>query len=198
MNKSANVQRANDRMVFVMTRCAILAAMAVILYYIEIPVVAFYKLDLSSLPALLAGFAMGPLAGFVIIVVKNLIHMLGSSTAMVGELADILMSGVFVVVASLIYKNNKTLKGAIMAMTLSVLALIVAAVLVNYFVLIPTYQKLFGMDVTAILGMVGISGVDSLVKLVLMVTAPFNLLKGCVISVITFLLYKRLSPFLHQ
>ena len=117
---------------------------------------------------------------------------------MVGELADILMSGVFVVVASLIYKNNKTLKGAIMAMVLSVLALIVAAVLVNYFVLIPAYQKLFGMDVTAILGMVGISGVDSLMKLVLMVTAPFNLLKGCVISVITFLLYKRLSPFLHQ
>lgn len=198
MNKSANVQRANDRMVFVMTRCAILAAMAVILYYIEIPVVAFYKLDLSSLPALLAGFAMGPLAGFGIIVVKNLIHMLGSSTAMVGELADILMSGVFVVVASLIYKNNKTLKGAIMGMVLSILVLVVSAVLVNYFILIPTYMDKAKMDFSVIMNMVGIPGVDSMLKLVLMVTAPFNLLKGCVISVITFLLYKRLSPFLHQ
>ncbi|MBO5537274.1 MAG: ECF transporter S component [Clostridia bacterium] len=198
MNKSVNVQRASDRMVFMMTRCGILAAMAVILYYLEIPVVAFYKLDLSALPALLAGFSMGPLAGFVIIVVKNVIHLFASRTAFIGELADTLMSGVFVVVASLIYKNNKTLKGAIMGMVLSILFLVVSAVLVNYFILIPTYMDKAKMDFSVIMNMVGIPGVDSMLKLVLMVTAPFNLLKGCVISVITFLLYKRLSPFLHQ
>lgn len=74
-------RKSGGSAVFVMTRCGILAAMAVILYYIEIPVVAFYKLDLSTLPAILAGFAMGPLPGVAVVVIKNLVHMLGTSTA---------------------------------------------------------------------------------------------------------------------
>ncbi|MBQ8094179.1 MAG: ECF transporter S component [Clostridia bacterium] len=196
---SAKVNSRNsDKAVFIMTRCGLLAAMSVILYYIEIPVVAFYKLDLSALPALLAGFAMGPVEGIAIILVKNLVHLLGTSTAGVGEFADILMSGTFVVVSSLVYRFNKTRKGALLSMICGVISMMIAAVLVNYFILIPAYQKMFHMDVNAILGMVGMSGVDSLVKLVLMVTAPFNLLKGCVISIISFLLYKRISPLLHQ
>ena len=83
-------KKSSGSAVFVMTRCGILAAMAVILYYIEIPVVAFYKLDLSTLPAILAGFAMGPLQGVAVVVIKNLVHMLGTSTACVGEMADII------------------------------------------------------------------------------------------------------------
>ena len=100
-------RKSGGSAVFVMTRCGILAAMAVILYYIEIPVVAFYKLDLSTLPAILAGFAMGPLPGVAVVVIKNLVHMLGTSTACVGELADIIMSSCFVVPASLIYRRHK-------------------------------------------------------------------------------------------
>ena len=190
--------RKSDRMIFTLSRCGILAAMAVILYYIEIPVVAFYKLDISALPGLLAGFAMGPIEGLSIILVKNLVHLFGTSTAGVGEFADCLMSGVFVLISSLLYKGNKTRKGALISMIAGILSMMVAGVLVNYFILIPAYQKLFHMDVNAILAMAGVNGVDTLLKLVLMVTAPFNLLKGTVISAITFLLYKRLSPLLHQ
>ena len=72
--------RSNDTL-FTLTRCGILAAMAVVLYYVEIPVVAFYKLDLSTLPAILAGFAMGPAQGMAVFIIKNLVHMLGTSTA---------------------------------------------------------------------------------------------------------------------
>ncbi len=196
---SQNVSRlSSERNVFMLTRCAVLAAMATILYYIEIPVIAFYKLDISALPALLAGFAMGPVAGLVVIVVKNLLHMLGTSTACIGELADILMSGSFVLIASIYYKRNKTRKGALIGMLFAILGIMIAGVLVNYFILIPAYQTLFHMNVEAILGMVGIDAVDSLLKLVLLVTAPFNLLKGFVVSFITLLIYKRVSVFLHQ
>lgn len=195
---TAKKTRSTETAVFTLTRCGVLAAMSVILYYIEIPVIAFYKLDISALPALLAGFAMGPIHGFAIIVIKNLIHLMGSSTAGVGEMADILMSGTLVLVASVIYKNNRTRKGALISMVCAVIAMIIVAVMVNYFILIPAYETMFHMDANAIIAYVGLSTVDSLVKLVLLVTAPFNLLKGCVISVITFLLYKRISPLLHQ
>ena len=191
--------KKNDRM-FTLTRCGLLSAMAVILFYIEIPVVAFYKLDLSTLPAILAGFAMGPIQGIAVIIIKNLVHMLGTSTACVGELADILMSCAFVVPASLIYRSNKTRKGALLSLLIGSLTMVVASVLVNYFILIPAYQVLMNLPLEVIIGMgQAVFGfIDNTVKLVIFITAPFNILKGVVLSVVTYLLYKRVSPLLHQ
>ena len=191
--------KKNDRM-FTLTRCGLLSAMAVILFYIEIPVVAFYKLDLSTLPAILAGFAMGPIQGIAVIIIKNLVHMLGTSTACVGELADILMSCAFVVPASLIYRSNKTRKGALLSLLIGSLTMVVASVLVNYFILIPAYQVLMNLPLEVIIGMgQAVFGfIDNTVKLVIFITAPFNILKGIVLSVVTYLLYKRVSPLLHQ
>ena len=146
-------RKSGGSAVFVMTRCGILAAMAVILYYIEIPVVAFYKLDLSTLPAILAGFAMGPLPGVAVVVIKNLVHMLGTSTACVGELADIIMSSCFVVPASLIYRRHKDRKSAVLSMLIGTVLMTIAGVLVNYFILIPAYQTLMNLPLEVIVGM---------------------------------------------
>ena len=193
-------EKRNANAMFNLTRCGLLAAMAVILYYIEIPVVAFYKLDLSTMPAILAGFAMGPVQGAAVVIVKNLVHMLGTSTACVGEMADILMSCAFVIPASLLYRRNKTRKGALKAMLSGAAAMIVAAVLVNYFILIPAYQVLMNLPLEVIIGMgQKVFGfIDSTLKLVIFITAPFNLLKAAVLSGTTYLLYKRVSPLLHQ
>jgi len=144
--------RKNDT-VFTLTRCGLLAAMAVILFYIEIPVVAFYKLDLSTLPAILAGFAMGPIEGVAVILVKDLVHLLGTSTSGVGELADFLMSSAFVIPASLIYRRAKSRKSAVRGMLVGSVLMTVAAVLVNYFILIPAYQVLMNLPLEAIIGM---------------------------------------------
>lgn len=192
--------KRNSATMFNLTRCGLLSAMAVILFYIEIPVVAFYKLDLSTLPAILAGFAMGPLQGLAVIIIKNLVHLLGTSTAGVGELADILMSCAFVIPASLIYRSSKTRKGALKAMLVGSVAMIVAAMLVNYFILIPAYQVLMNLPLEAIIGMgqAVLPFVDNTVKLVIFITAPFNILKAAVLSFVTYLLYKRVSPLLHQ
>ena len=193
-------EKRNANAMFNLTRCGLLAAMAVILYYIEIPVVAFYKLDLSTMPAILAGFAMGPVQGAAVVIVKNLVHMLGTSTACVGEMADILMSCAFVIPASLLYRRNKTRKGALRAMLVGGAAMTAAGVLVNYFILIPAYQVLMNLPLEVIIGMgQKVFGfVDSTLKLVIFITAPFNLLKAAVLSGTTYLLYKRVSPLLHQ
>lgn len=193
-------EKRNANAMFNLTRCGLLAAMAVILYYIEIPVVAFYKLDLSTMPAILAGFAMGPVQGAAVVIVKNLVHMLGTSTACVGEMADILMSCAFVIPASLLYRRNKTRKGALRAMLAGGAAMTVTGVLVNYFILIPAYQVLMNLPLEVIIGMGQkvLSFVDSTLKLVIFITAPFNLLKAAVLSGTTYLLYKRVSPLLHQ
>ena len=196
----ASIRNKKADTVFTLTRCGLLAAMAVILFYIEIPVVAFYKLDLSTLPAILAGFAMGPLQGIAVIIVKNLVHMLGTSTACVGEFADILMSCAFVVPASLYYRRHKDRKSALVAMLIGSVAMVVVSVLVNYFILIPAYQVLMNLPLEVIIGMGQkvFSFIDTTVELVLAITAPFNVLKAAVLSIVTYLLYKRVSPLLHQ
>ena len=192
--------KKNANTMFNLTRCGLLAAMAVILFYIEIPVVAFYKLDLSTLPAILAGFAMGPVQGIAVIIIKNLVHMLGTSTACVGELADILMSCAFVVPASLYYRRHKNRRSAMIAMLIGSVSMVVVSVLVNYFILIPAYQVLMNLPLEVIIGMgqAVFSFIDNTVKLVIFITAPFNILKSIVLSVVTYLLYKRVSPLLHQ
>ncbi len=194
----------NKFSVFTMTRIAALTALSAVLFLtVEIPIVAFYKLDFSNLPALLGAFAMGPLPALIILVLKTGIHLLIKglgSTMGIGDLADLIMSVAFVLPAALIYSRNKNRKSALVGMATGTLCTIVVGVLVNWLVLIPAYMAAYHMDINAIVGMATktLPFVDTEWKLLLFVTAPFNLLKGIVISLITFLIYKPLSPILHM
>ena len=182
-----------------MTRIAILGALSAVLFPLEIPIVAFYKLDFSTLPALLGAFSMGPLPGLAILLIKDLSRLVYSSSMYVGELADFIMSAAFILPASLIYRKHKTRKTALVGMTVGTLCMIVVSVLVNWKMMIPFYMTAFHMDMEAIIGMAqkALPFVDTEWKVLLYVTAPFNLLKGFVLSLLTFVLYKRLSPMLH-
>lgn len=182
-----------------MTRIAILGALSAVLFPLEIPIVAFYKLDFSTLPALLGAFSMGPLPGLAILLIKDLSRLAYSSSMYVGELADFIMSAAFILPASLIYRKHKTRKTALVGMAVGTLCMIVVSVLVNWKMMIPIYMTAFHMDMEAIIGMArkALPFVDTEWKVLLYVTAPFNLLKGFVLSLLTFVLYKRLSPMLH-
>ena len=181
----------------VMTRVAILAAAASILFLIQIPIVAFYKLDLSNIPVLLGAFSMGPVPGMMILALKSLIGLLSSSSAGIGELADFIMGAALVLPAALIYQQNKTRKNAIIGMAVGTLCMVIAGVLANKYIMLPFYMGAFHMDMDGILRFANVAGVDSEWKLLLMITGPFNLLKGVVLSVVTGLIYKPLSPILH-
>lgn len=182
-----------------MTRIAILGALSAILFLIEVPVIAFYKLDVSTLPALLGAFSMGPWAGLAILLIKDVFGLLHSGTMYVGELADFIMGAAFILPAALIYRAKKNRKNALVGMIVGTLAMILVSVLVNWKIMIPFYMTAFGMPMESIIGMAqkAMPFVDTEAELLLYVTAPFNLLKGIVLSGLTFLLYKRLSPLLH-
>ncbi|MBP3637847.1 MAG: ECF transporter S component [Clostridia bacterium] len=182
-----------------LARIAVLTALASILFLIEIPVVAFYKLDLSNLPVLLGAFSMGPAAGLVILLLKSFIGMLHSTSMYVGELADFIMGAAYVLPAALLYGRRKDRKTALWGMVLGTVCMIVVAVLVNWKIMIPFYMNAFGMPMEAVIGMATkvLPFVDTQWELLMYVTAPFNLLKGVVLSLLTYLLYKRLSPLLH-
>ena len=178
---------------------AILAAIAAVLFMIEIPVVLFYKLDLSSLPVLLGAFAMGPMPGTLILLVKALLGLLHTTSQGVGELADFIMGFAMMFPAAIIYRRMKSRKGAIAGMVIGTVVATIVAVLTNLYIMIPFYGAAYGIPVEAIVGMgqAILPAVDSVGKFVLLITAPFNILKWVVISVVTALVYKSLSPILH-
>ena len=183
---------------FNLTRMALLAAMASILFLVEIPVVAFYKLDLSNIPVLLGAFSMGTVPGLIILAAKSLIGLLHSSSAGIGELADFIMGAAMIVPASVLYHRHKTRKNALIGMAAGTLSMAVISVLVNKWIMLPFYMGAYHMDMSGILSYANTAGVDSEWKLLLMITAPFNLLKGAVLSAVTGLIYKPLSPLLHE
>ena len=180
-----------------MTTIAILVALASILFVVEIPVVAFYKLDFSNVPVLLGAFAMGPIPGIIILGLKSLIGLLHSSSAGVGELADFIMGAALVLPAALIYHHSKTRRSAIVGMLAGTLCMILVSVLVNKYIMLPFYMGAFHMNMDQILAFANVAAVDSEWKLLLLITAPFNLLKGLALCLVTSLVYKPLSPILH-
>lgn len=182
------------------TRVAALGAIAAILFFLEIPIIGFYKLDFSTVPALIGGFALGPVAGFIIVLIKDLVGLTHSSSFFVGELADLIMSGSFVLTASLIYRYNRTRKGALISMLWAILVMTIVGAATNYYLLIPFYINVMNFPEQAIIETIAkvIPMVNSIGGVIVMATIPFNLLKGIVLCGISFLLYKHLSPLLKE
>ncbi len=187
------------------TYTAVFAAMAGVLMTFEIPLFfapSFYKLDFSELPVLICTFYLGPVAGVAAELVKIIVKLLlkGTTTAFVGELANFITSCAFILPASIIYHARPGKKSAILGMAAGTLVLTVFGSLFNAVYLIPKFAEMYGMPLDAIVSMGNeINGaVNSLATLVLFAVVPFNLLKGVVVSLITYLLYKRISPLLHR
>lgn len=189
-------------------KIAILTALSFILYAFgkfNLPFMfpSFLEIQISELPALLAGFSMGPISGCIVIILKCLFKFPLTSTAYVGEATDILLGIMFVLPASLIYYRKKDKKHALIGLSVGALCLTVAALIVNRYISIPFFTKLYFNGNFQIL-------VDMLRPLYNDITAdtfytyylfvgvlPFNLLRCIIVAVLTFLLYKRLSKVLH-
>ena len=139
-----------------LTGTAMLAAVATILMYMEFPIPimpGFIKMDISELPALIASFAYGPLSGIAVCLIKNLIKLPSTSTAAVGELFNFVMGALFVGVAGIVYKKNKTRKGAIIGAVAGALIMALVSLPYNYFVVYPAYVVMYHLPLEAIIGM---------------------------------------------
>ncbi|MBP2069048.1 ECF transporter S component [Anaerococcus nagyae] len=196
MNQSRSKSFSLDRI----TKVGILSALSYGLMFIQVPIPIappFMKLDLADVPSLIGGFALGPWYGVMIQFIKNLLNLSKTMTGGVGELSNFIVGSTFVLVSSLIYRNNKTKKNSILSLILGVLAMSAVATISNAFVVFPLYGKAMNMDLSAFAAQ---AGKNSLVKnyftLMIFSIAPFNIIKGAVESIVTELIYKRISPIL--
>lgn len=187
------------------TRISILGVLGAILMLIDFPIFiapSFYKLDISDLPCLIGAFAMGPIPGLFIQIIKILIKLLfkPTSTAFIGEIAAFIFSSSYCVSASLIYQHNKNKKGAIRAIVISSIIMVVVSSVSNYLFIIPAYCKLYKMPLEAIisLGSAIFPAVTNKLTFIVCCVVPFNIIKAIIISTLTLLLYKHISPLLKD
>ncbi len=186
-----------------MVQIAMLSAVSIILMLFEIPLFfapSFYKIDLSEVPVLIGAFAMGPIAGVIIEFVKVALNLVmnGTDTAGIGELANFLIGCAFVIPSGFLYSRNKTRKGALIGMFLGTFSMAIVGGLLNAFVLLPTYAKVFGMPIDALVEMGSAVNhlISNLTTFVLFAVVPFNLIKGAIVSIIVALIYKKIRPIL--
>ena len=215
-NKKVRGQRDANIRVRNLAVAGMLSAVAFVLMFLDFPlpmlIPPFVKMDFSDLPALLGAFALGPVYGVVVSLLKNILHILiaGTTTACAGELSNFLMGAVFTWSAGWIYKHYKSRKGALMAALAGALIMGVLSVPINYFVSYPAYIKFFGLPAEAILEMyqavwslwqnafgIHLPALNGLTECLIIFNAPFTLLKGLVNMGLCFLVYKPLSPILH-
>lgn len=181
----------------------VFSAIAAVLMLFDFPVPfapPFYKMDFSELPALIGAFAYGPVAGVMIEFCKTVLKLLmkGTTTAFVGDLANFSVGCSFLLPASFVYLLKKTKKNAAAGCIAGTLVMTVFGTAFNAVYLLPKFAELYGMPMAAILGM-GASinpAIRDVTSFAVMAVAPLNLLKGSVISVVTLLVYKKLSPIL--
>ena len=183
----------------------VLGGIAFILMTIEFPLwfaPGFYRLDISELPVLIGSFAMGPLAGVLIEMVKVLLYFFihGSSTAGVGDLANFIFGCSLVIPSSILYQRHKSRKTALIGLGIGTLTMTVASALLNAYLLLPVYSVAFHMPMDALIrmGTAVNPAINGLWAFILLAVVPFNLFKGILISCLTMLLYKSVSPILHN
>ena len=186
-----------------LTMVGMFSAIAAILMIFEFPLPfapAFYKLDFSEIPVLITAFAFGPVAGVMVEFCKIVLNLLmdSTTTAFVGELANFMVGCSFILPASIIYLHKKNRKSAITGCIVGTICLTVFGTSFNAIYLVPKFAELYGMPLDAIIGMgTAINpAITDITTLVLFAVAPLNILKGVSVSVITMLVYKKLSRFM--
>lgn len=158
----------------------------------------FMDVDIAEVPAIIAGFAMGPLAGFYVIIIKLVVKLIiqSTSTGMIGELSNLIVSSAFVCTASILYRKNKTVKNAMFSLVVGVIAMSLLATLSNYFFIFPLY----GLDIPEYAKV--FNKINPLVKnsatFLLIAIIPFNIIKGFLNSIVAVALLKPVEKYLNK
>lgn len=183
-----------------LTVSAIMGALSfvIMLLAFSIPIVpSFIEFDFSELPALITSFAFGPLYGVLVCLIKNLLHLFITKTMAVGEISNFLLGAIFVYVAGVVYKHKKNRAGALIGAFSGSAIMAIVSVFTNYYIVYPIYAILF-MPKEAILGAYKaiLPTVNNLWQALIIFNVPFNMVKGFTVSLVCFVIYKKLSPIL--
>jgi len=191
-----------------MARIAVFGAIATVLYVVPIFNLSlpffpsFLKVHIDEIPAFIAGFAYGPLAGGAVIAIKTGMKFVlgGSNTMGVGELTDLILSSVYVLTATFIYNKKRNLKGVALGFGVATVLQVVVAMFINVYWMIPFYMNVMHYPLDALLKMMQATNpsiTDVGWSYAFFAVLPFNLFKDAIVIVVTFIMYRSLHVYLR-
>ena len=196
--------KTKKQKIMYITQIAIFTALSVLLYFIRIPLPifpSFLKVQFSALPIAICGFALGPVSGMVVLICKTLICLPMTESMYVGDFADFIIGSGYVIITSMIYKQNKTKKGAIISLAVGTGTWVILGAIANYLILVPFYISVFlrnnvsgFVDMCSIVPLINESNYR--IIYVLFAAVPFNLLLSSTVSLVTFFVYKKVSSLI--
>ncbi len=199
-------EKASYSPVRLMARVAVFGAMSTILYIVPVfkfslPIFpSFLELHFDEIPAFICGFAYGPFAGFLVIALKTVIKLPFSKTLLVGELTDLILSSLYVVIATWIYQKKRNLKGVAIGFSIATVVQVFVAMVLNVYVMIPFYSTVMGYPIQALLGLMQ-KAVPAITDVgwsyAFFAVLPFNLLKDGIVIALTFMIYRSLHVLLR-
>lgn len=181
---NTNENKFSAKMIAKMAMMAAIACVLGLVRFPILPMVPFLTYDFADIPILVSAFAFGPVAGILIAAVVSFIQafLLGGDQ-LYGFVMHMLASGSFLLIASIFYKGKKTKKRAIIGLVIATIVTIAIMGVANYFIT-PFYY--------------GGAAMKAMVVQLMPFILLFNLIKWTANSLITMLVYKRISPFLHK
>lgn len=183
-------------------KTSLLGVIAFLIMYLDfmLPMMPdFLKFDFSDVAALIGTFALGPVYGVLVELIKNILHgLFVGGTAFVGELANFLVGGLLVFTAGMVYRKNKSKKGALKALAAGSIVMVFMSGILNVYIFLPLYAKVLGWNLDAIVGASAKANpwITDLKTYIFLAILPFNAIKAIVHSIITLSLYKKVSPIL--
>ena len=188
-----------------LVKISILSAIGYILMFISVPLPMlfpeFLKIDISDLPALLGGIALGPMAGVTIAFFKNLLQFITgmSTTGGVGEFANFLIGGSFVFTVSYIYSKKRDVAGVIIGLISGIIVMTIVGCIANYFIILPFYSKIgWSIDAVVAMGSAINPAINNKLSFVIWIIAPFNILKSGIMSLLTLPMYKKTEKIFNR
>lgn len=183
-------------------KIGLLSAIAYVLMFISIPLPifpVFLKIDLSDIPAIFGGMSLGPVAGLIIVVIKNFLQAItASTTGGVGEFANIIIGGAYVFIICLFYEKWRNYKGVIAGALFGIISMTIMGCIMNYYVMLPLYAKFMPIEEIIQAGNIINPRVTDLYSFVIWIIAPFNILKGFIMTIAILPLFKKMEKLLTK
>lgn len=192
-------KRKSTNTVKAVAMIGVAAAIATVLMFVKFPVkyLGFLELELSDIPAIFMSLAVGPVAGILVELIKNILHLTATSTGASGELSNFLVSIGYILPLSLTYHYTKGKHRLVLGFALGTIGMAIVGIFVNAYITVPLYLAIMGKE--AIMGIVQatIPSIQSVTSLILIGITPFNIFKGIIISVIGYFVFRALQKYIE-
>lgn len=172
---------------------ALLGTIALILFFLNFPLPflpPYLKIDFSDVPALMAGLIFSPIAGVVVVLIKNLLYLIVTGAAdPIGVAANFLAGVMFVLPVSVIYhKFHKGVKSIVSGLITGTFIMAIGMTVLNYYVILPAYAWFMGWDM----------GDQIVWGAILIGVLPFNVIKGIVVGILFVPLFIKMRTWIEQ